>query len=53
VTKEGIAVATGNGVLLITEIQPANGRRMTAEQYVAGHPITPGLRLGHAFHQIP
>ncbi len=37
VTKEGIAVATGAGVLLITEIQPANGRRMAAGQYLAGH----------------
>ena len=53
VTKEGIAVATGKGVLVITEIQPANSRRMAAAQYVAGHPITPGLRLGHASHQIP
>ena len=53
VTKEGIAVATGKGVLVITEIQPANGRRMAAGQYVAGHPITPGLQLGHASHQIP
>ena len=45
VTKEGIAVATGKGVLVITEIQPANGRRMAAGQYVAGHPITSGLQL--------
>lgn len=45
VTKEGIAVATGKGVLLITEIQPANGRRMAVGQYVAGHPIASGLEL--------
>ncbi len=50
VTKEGIAVATGKGVLLITELQPANGRRMAVDQYIAGHPITPGLQLRHASH---
>ena len=52
VTKEGIAVATGKGVLVITEIQPANGRRMAAGQYVAGHPITPGLQLARIIHEL-
>ena len=51
VTKQGIAVATGKGVLVITEIQPANSRRMAAAQYVAGHPITPGLQLARIIHQ--
>jgi len=46
-TKEGIAVATGQGILLITELQPANSRRMAAAQYLAGHKISPGMRLGH------
>jgi len=46
-TKEGIAVATGQGVLLITELQPANSRRMAAAQYLAGHKISSGMRLGH------
>jgi methionyl-tRNA formyltransferase len=45
--KEGIAVATGQGVLLITELQPANSRRMAAAQYLAGHKISSGMRLGH------
>jgi methionyl-tRNA formyltransferase len=45
--KEGIAVATGQGALLITELQPANSRRMAAVQYLAGHKISPGMRLGH------
>jgi methionyl-tRNA formyltransferase len=45
--KEGIAVATGQGVLLITELQPANSRRMAAAQYLAGHKISSSMRLGH------
>jgi methionyl-tRNA formyltransferase len=46
-TKEGIAVATGQGTLLITDLQPANSRRMAAAQYLTGHRIPPGMRLGH------
>ena len=45
-TKEGLPVATGSGVLRIMEFQPANSRRMSVPQYVAGHTLTPGLRLG-------
>ena len=46
VTKDGLTVATGQGGLVITELQPANSRRMTAAQYAAGHRLAPGLRLG-------
>lgn len=45
-TKEGLAVSTGDGVLRIMEFQPANSRRMSVAQYLAGHTLTPGLRLG-------
>lgn len=48
VTKDAIQVATGDGVLAITEIQPANSRRMTVAQYLAGHPIQAGSQLGAA-----
>ncbi|WP_447600033.1 methionyl-tRNA formyltransferase [Nitrospira sp. Nam80] len=44
--KEGISVATGQGALLITELQPANSRRMATAQYLAGHKISTGARLG-------
>jgi methionyl-tRNA formyltransferase len=44
--KDGIMVATGQGVLTVKEIQPASGRRMTVAQYLAGHAVTPGLVLG-------
>ena len=45
-TKEGLLVATGSGVLRIMEFQPANSRRMSVAQYLAGHTLPPGLRLG-------
>jgi methionyl-tRNA formyltransferase len=45
-TNEGVAVATGDGVLRIVEFQPANSRRMSVAQYLAGHQLAPGLRLG-------
>ena len=46
--KDGILVATGDGILIITELQSANSRRMTAAQYLAGHSLPPGLTLGSA-----
>jgi methionyl-tRNA formyltransferase len=45
VTKEAIHVATGQGVLAVRELQPANSRRMTVAQYLAGHSIEAGLQL--------
>jgi methionyl-tRNA formyltransferase len=46
VTKEGLLVATGRGLLSIAEFQPANSRRMSVAQYLAGHSLAPGLTLG-------
>jgi methionyl-tRNA formyltransferase len=46
VTREAIHVATGNGVLAVMELQPANSRRMAVSQYLAGHPVAVGLQLG-------
>lgn len=45
-TKEGLVVMTGDGALPIMEFQPANSRRMSVAQYLAGHTLSPGLRLG-------
>lgn len=45
--KDALLVATGEGVLAIAELQPANGRRMAVAHYLAGHPVPPGLRLGN------
>ncbi len=46
VRKDALLVVTGKGLLAITELQPANSRRMGVAQYLAGHPLAPGLRLG-------
>jgi methionyl-tRNA formyltransferase len=37
--RDGIAVATGDGVLRIQRLQPPSGRVMTAEAYLAAHPL--------------
>ena len=46
ITNEAIHVATGEGVLVVMELQPANSRRMAVSQYLAGHPILVGFQLG-------
>ncbi|HEV8540238.1 MAG TPA: methionyl-tRNA formyltransferase [Nitrospiraceae bacterium] len=46
VKKDAILVAAGTGQLAITEIQPANSRRMNVAQYLPGHPLPLGLVLG-------
>ena len=46
ITNEAIHVATGKGVLAVIELQPANSRRMAVSQYLAGHPVVVGLKLG-------
>src|SRR5512145_1268077 len=44
-TTQAIHVATGEGILAVTELQPANGRRMAVSQYLTGHPVIVGARL--------
>jgi methionyl-tRNA formyltransferase len=44
--KHGIAVACAKGALLIHELQLAGGRRMSAGDFLLGHPLTPGTKLG-------
>ena len=46
ITNEAIHVATGQGVLAVMELQPANSRRMAVSQYLAGHPVAIGMQLG-------
>lgn len=43
---EGFVVATGQGGLLVTEVQPEGRRRMTADEYVRGTHLQVGERLG-------
>jgi len=45
VTTNAIHVATGEGILAVKELQPANSRRMTVAQYLAGHSLHAGLQL--------
>lgn len=44
--KDGIVVACGEGALKILELQLEGGRRMTAPEFLLGHPLQPGDRLG-------
>jgi methionyl-tRNA formyltransferase len=37
--RDGIDVATGDGVLRVKRLQPPSGRVMTAEAYLAAHPL--------------
>ena len=42
----GIRVAAGSGGISLTEIQVAGGKRLTAADFLCGHPIASGVRLG-------
>ncbi|GAB2702299.1 methionyl-tRNA formyltransferase [Paenibacillus thermoaerophilus] len=46
VTEAGIDVATGDGVLRITELQPSGKRAMNAAEFSRGGQMAPGDRLG-------
>ena len=44
--KNGIVVKTGKGALKIEELQLEGSRRMTAEEFIAGHKqLSPGMTL--------
>jgi len=44
--KNGIVVGCGSGALRILVLQREGGRRLTAQEFLAGHPMNPGQRLG-------
>ena len=44
--KNGILVGCGQESLLVREVQREGGRRMTAQEFLAGHPLTVGQKLG-------
>ena len=44
--KQGIVVACGTGALRILVLQREGGRRVSAAEFIAGHPLAQGLRLG-------
>jgi methionyl-tRNA formyltransferase len=43
---DGIAVATGDGILVLTRLQLAGGRPLAAGEFVNGHALGAGERLG-------
>ena len=44
--KRGVLVACGQAALRILELQIEGGRRMSAQEFLAGHSFQPGQRLG-------
>jgi methionyl-tRNA formyltransferase len=44
----GIVVACGEGTLVVTTLQRAGGRRLSAAAFLAGHRLATGTRLGGA-----
>jgi len=46
VSKDGFAVQTGSGLILVSEIQCDNSKRLTACQYVCGHCVEAGDCFG-------
>jgi len=44
--NDGILVGCGQGALRILVLQREGGRRLTAQEFLAGHPLSPGQRLG-------
>ncbi len=45
--KNGIVVACGKSALRVSELQLEGGRRMSAQEFLAGHALRPGA---HSFH---
>lgn len=43
--KNGLAIATGNGILLVGELQREGGKRLPAADFLRGYPIAPGSRF--------
>jgi methionyl-tRNA formyltransferase len=43
---DSLVVGCGEGALALDEVQPASGRRMSAHDYIRGHRVAPGARLG-------
>ncbi|MBN2507849.1 MAG: methionyl-tRNA formyltransferase [Verrucomicrobia bacterium] len=44
--KSGIVVACGENALRLLDVQREGGRRLPAGAFLAGHPLSPGQRLG-------
>jgi methionyl-tRNA formyltransferase len=42
----GIVIACGQGALVVTQLQRAGGKRLSAEEFLRGHAILPGAQFG-------
>ena len=51
VDATAIAVAAGQGVVEIREVQPPGRRRMSVKEFLAGHPVRAGERFGNDTQQ--
>ncbi len=53
--EKGITVASGEGAVILTEVQWEGGRRMSAGEFLRGHPLRPGelLENGQAAAPLP
>jgi methionyl-tRNA formyltransferase len=45
VMKDVVRVATASGSVLIHELQPSSGKRVSVKQYLAGHAVKIGSKL--------
>jgi methionyl-tRNA formyltransferase len=46
--KNGLVVGCGQGALRILILQREGGRRLKTQEFLAGHPLRPGQKLGDA-----
>lgn len=46
VTKDTFSVQTGEGLLILKEVQMEGKKRMTADAFLRGYPVKPGMKLG-------
>jgi methionyl-tRNA formyltransferase len=49
----GVCVLTGEGVLTITRLQAEGGKILTAGDFLNGHPLAAGDRMGDEAHNTP
>ena len=53
IQNEGIDVATGDGVLRITQLQKSGGKSLAVADFLRGFPITPGMVFTSAAAALP
>ena len=44
--RHGLVIAAGSGALKVLEVQREGGRRLGTHEFLAGHPLTSGQKLG-------